>query len=91
MKICPDIYKLIRKQVVCNGRFEAEIFIFLAVSSRKSALGLKWTNDVEDIRFINSKLSTNGKLGQDDFIPLNLFPKVNRLPVLGQKVMIHCL
>lgn len=54
VKICPEIDKLLRKRVVCNGRFEAKTFIFLAVSL-KVGPQLKWTND-EDIRFINSKL-----------------------------------
>lgn len=62
VKIHPEIYKLIRKQVVCNGRFAAKAFVFLAVSSRKLVLGLKWTND-ENIEFISSQLSTNGNLG----------------------------
>lgn len=90
VKNCPEIYKLRRKQVVCNVRFEAKTFIFLTVSSRKSVFGLKWTND-EDIEFINSKLSTNGNIGQKPLIPQNLFPEVNHMPMLSQKVAICCL
>lgn len=72
---CPVIYKLIRKEVVCNGRCEAKAFIFLAISSRESVLGLKWTNDV-NIKFINSKLNTNGNLDQEPLIPLYLLPEL---------------
>lgn len=36
VKIHPEIYKLIRKQVVCNGRFEAKAFVFLAVQGSRS-------------------------------------------------------
>ena len=82
MKTCPVIYTLVRKQVVCKGRFEAKTSIFLAVSSKKPVLGLKWTND-EDIEFINSKQNINGNVGQKPLISLKLFPEVNHTPVLG--------
>lgn len=72
---CPVIYKLIRKEVVCNGRCEAKAFIFLAISSRESVLGLKWTNDV-NTKFISSKLNTNGNLDQEPLIPLYLLPEL---------------
>lgn len=85
---CPVIYKLIRKEAVCNGGCEAKAFIFLAVSSRESVLGLKWTNDV-NIKFISSKLNTSGNLHQEPLIPLSLLPEVNHMPVLGWKVVIH--
>ena len=72
---CPVIYKLIRKEAVCNGRCEAKAFIFLAISSRESVLGLKWTNDA-NTKFISSKLNTNGNVDQEPLIPLHLLPEL---------------
>lgn len=87
---CPVIYKLIRKEVVCNGRCEAKAFIFLAISSRESVLD--WNEQM--MSTLNSSVPS--------WTPMRTWirslsflsgppPWVNHMPVLGWKVVIHYL